>query len=129
MARTVEGTQVPIPGSQPSVLFFFSIECGTCGPATNVLAELQRESPDEAHYVAVDIAPYETVEEIEAFLGENHGSSLAFATDLNARLITAYQISQVSTAVVLDATGSEVFRAVDPSAAQLRTALIAAGTQ
>lgn len=62
-----------------------------------------------------------------AFLHENEASSLAFASDLNARLITAYQINQVSTVVVLDAAGRDVFRAVEPSAGQLRTALAAAG--
>lgn len=124
-ASTVEGAQFPVPGSKPSVLLFFNIECGACGPVTNVLAQVQRDSPVKADYVAVDIAPYETAEEIVAFLHENEAASLAFASDLNARLITAYQINQVSTVVVLDPTGSEVFRAVDPSAEELSSALAA----
>lgn len=126
-ASTVDGTQFPVPGSKPSVLLFFNIECGACGPATKVLAQVQQNSPANADYVAVDIAPQETAEEIKAFLHENDASTLAFTSDLNARLITAYQINQVSTVVVLDAAGREVFRAVEPGAEQLRTALAAAG--
>ena len=126
-AVTSQGEQVPVPGSKPTVLFFFSIECGACGPGTQVLAEVQRSSPAAVNYVAVDIAPYETVDEITEFLAGNGASSLAFASDTDTRLITAYRINQVSTAVVLDAAGTEVFRAVEPGAAELRTALAAAG--
>ncbi|WP_205677030.1 MULTISPECIES: thioredoxin-like domain-containing protein [unclassified Arthrobacter] len=126
-AATSQGEQVPVPGSKPSVLFFFSIECGACGPGTRMLAEVQRSSPAAVNYVAVDIAPYETADEIKEFLAGNGASSLAFASDTDTRLITAYGINQVSTAVVLDAAGTEVFRAVEPDAAELRTALAAAG--
>lgn len=127
-ALTSQGEKVPVPGgSKPSVLFFFSIGCGACGPGTRALAEVQNSSPAAANYVAVDIAPYETAEEIKEFLAGNNASSLAFASDSGTQLITAYQINQVSTAVVLDAAGREVFRAVEPGAAELRTALAAAG--
>ncbi|MFJ6272396.1 TlpA family protein disulfide reductase [Pseudarthrobacter oxydans] len=126
-ALTSQGEQVSVPGSKPSVLFFFSIECGACGPGTRVLAEVQRSSPAAVNYVAVDIAPYETADQIREFLAGNGASSLAFASDTDTRLITAYGINQVSTAVVLDAAGTEVFRAVEPDAAELRTALAATG--
>lgn len=126
-ARTAQGEQVPVPGPRPSVLFFFNIECGACGPATKMLAELQRSSPADANYIAVDIAPYETARQIEDFLALNQASSLAYASDLNTQLITAYQINQVSTVVVLDDGGKEVFRAVEPSAEQLQAALATAG--
>ncbi|MGD9430699.1 TlpA family protein disulfide reductase [Arthrobacter russicus] len=103
------------------------MECGACGPGTRVLAEVQNSSPAAANYVAVDIAPYETAEEIKEFLAANNASALAFASDSDTRLITAYQINQLSTAVVLDAAGREVFRAVEPGAEQLREALATAG--
>ncbi|GAA1640735.1 hypothetical protein GCM10009700_29370 [Brevibacterium sanguinis] len=119
-AVTSQGEKVPVPGgSKPSVLFFFSIGCGACGPGIRVLAEVQNISPAAANYVAVDIAPYETAEEIKEFLAGNNASSLAFASDSDIRLVTAYQINQVSTAVVLDAAGIEVFRGVKPGAAEL----------
>lgn len=127
-ARTIQGEQIPVPGPKPSVLFFFNIECGACGPSTKVLAELQHSSPADANYVAVDIAPYETARQIEDFLALNQASSLAYASDLNTQLITAYQITQVSTFVVLDDGGREVFRAVEPSAEQLKAALATDGS-
>ena len=54
---------------------------------------------------------------------------MAFATDTNARLISAYHVQDLSTAVVLNASGTVVFRAVDPSAGQIRDALTKAGTR
>jgi len=54
---------------------------------------------------------------------------LAFATDTNAQLITAYQVQRISTVVVLDASGTVVFRGVDSSAAQIHEALTKAGTR
>ncbi len=128
-AQTVAGTQVSVPGSKPSVLFFFSIECGACGPFTKALAEVQRSAPEAANYVAVDVASYETATDVEAFLAQNQASSLAYAIDTNTRLISAYQVNQLSTAVVLDASGTEVFRGVEPSVAQIRDALTKAGAR
>lgn len=128
-AQTAAGAQVSVPGSKPSVLFFFSVECGACGPFTKLLAEVQLSAPDAANYVAVDVASYETAPDVEAFLAQNQASSLAYAIDTNTRLISAYQVNQLSTAVVLDASGTEVFRGVEPSVAQIRDALTKAGAR
>ncbi|WP_298865232.1 thioredoxin-like domain-containing protein [uncultured Microbacterium sp.] len=128
-AQTTDGEQVPVPGTKPSVLLFFSIECGVCGPATKMLAEVQRSAPEAANYVVVDVANYETAPEIESFLAEYEASSLGYTIDTDARLITAYEVSQLSTVVVLDASGQTVFSAVEPSEAQIRDALRQAGAE
>jgi len=128
-AQTAAGAQVAVPGSKPSVLFFFSIECGACGPFTKALAEVQQSAPEAANYVAVDVASYETAPEVEAFLTGNEASSLAYTVDTDASLITAHQINQLETTVVLDASGTEVFRSVAPSVAQIRDALTEVAAQ
>ena len=38
-ARTLDGAGVDVPGSRPSALFFYSVECGACGPGAQSLAE------------------------------------------------------------------------------------------
>lgn len=40
-ASTLSGEKVPVPGGKPSVVFFFSATCGTCGPGARALAETQ----------------------------------------------------------------------------------------
>lgn len=128
-AQTTDGEQIPVPGTKPSVLFFFSIECGVCGPATKMLAQMQRSAPEAANYVVVDVANYETALEVESFLAEYEAASLGYTIDTDARLITAYQVSQLSTVVVLDASGGILFSGVEPSEAQIRVALLQAGVE
>lgn len=122
-ARTITGDTVEVPGSRPSVLFFFSISCGSCGPGAQSLAEAQSQAGGQANFVVVDVVPQETDEDIEEFLTYFEADTLAYTTDPDARLMTHYQVNQVSTAVVLDASGNEVSRAVDPSPEQIRAEL------
>ncbi|WP_407792076.1 MULTISPECIES: peroxiredoxin family protein [Actinomycetes] len=127
-AHTVTGGQVVVPGSKPTVLFFFSVGCGSCGPESAALAGVQNAAPQAANYVAVDVAPSETVADITAFLAQNHASSLAYASDSNAQLISAYQVQDLSSVVVINRAGTVVFRGVEPSAGQIRDAVTKAGS-
>lgn len=126
-ARTLDGKRVTVPGSRPSVLFFFSVECGGCGPSAQALAEAQRDVGDRAAFVAVDIAGYETPADVKRFLTEFQATTLAYAIDTDAAWIRKFGVSQLSTAVILDASGKEVFRAVEPTAEQVRAELVKAG--
>ena len=121
-AKTLSGEEVSIPGGKPTVVFFFSAACGTCGPGARALAEAQATTPD-ANYVAVDVDPNESVAVVRDFLTANDASTLAYARDTDATLTRAYQITQLSTAVVLDASGTEIYRGVDPTPTQIRDAL------
>jgi hypothetical protein len=58
-AVTHAGGSVVVPGGRPGVLFFFSVECGSCGPGARALAQAQAGSAP-ANFVAVDIAPDQT---------------------------------------------------------------------
>lgn len=127
-ASTLSGDEVAIPGGRRSVIFFFSATCGTCGPGARALAEAQASTPD-ANYVAVDIDPNESVNDVQEFLTANDASTLAYARDTDASLTRAYQLTQLSTAVVLDAAGTEVYRGVDPTSTQIRSALTKAGVE
>lgn len=127
-ASTFAGEKVAVPGAKPSVVFFFSATCGTCGPGAQALAEAQAGTPD-ANYVAVDIDPNESDEVVRQFLTANDATTLAYARDTDAALTRAYQLTQLSTAVVLDATGTEVYRGVDPTATQIRSALTKTGIE
>lgn len=125
-AATLSGQQVDVPGGRPSVVYFFTVNCGTCGPEAQALAQLQQTTPG-ATFAAVDLDPNETVEDIRGFLDTNQASDLAYAIDTDGRLLSGYQITQIGVAVVLDAAGNEVFRGYKPTTAQIQTALTAAG--
>jgi hypothetical protein len=109
-------------------VYFFTVNCGTCGPDAQALAQLQQTTPG-ANFAAVDLDPNETVEDIRGFLDTNQASDLPYAIDTDGRLLSGYQIRQLGVAVVLDAAGNEVFRGYKPTTAQIQTALTEAGAR
>lgn len=122
-ARTLDGKDVTVPGNRPSVLFFFSVECGGCGPSAQALAQAQKAVEDKANFVAVDVAGYETEADVKGFLATNRATTMAYAIDTSSQWIRTYGVNQLSTAVVLNSAGKEVFRAVEPSTEQITAEL------
>lgn len=125
-AANLSGEKVSVPGGRPSVIFFFSAACGTCGSGARALAETQASAPN-ANYVAIGTDPNESVEVVRKFLAANEAGSLAYVRDTDASLASAYRLTQLSTAIVLDVSGTEVFRAVHPTPSEIRSALTDAG--
>ncbi len=119
-AQTVAGAKVTVPGSKPTVVYFFAVGCSSCGPTAKVLADVQSSTAQKVDYVAVDVSPDETGPQVEAFLSQYHATSMAYALDTNAGLIDAYGVQDLGTAIVLDGSGKVVFRGVEPSAGQIR---------
>ncbi|MEO3936879.1 thioredoxin-like domain-containing protein [Dermatophilaceae bacterium Soc4.6] len=128
-ARTLDGAGVDVPGSRPSALFFYSVECGACGPGAQSLAQVQKAVGAKANFVAVNVNPGDTAGDISGFLRDNHAEGLALIKDTDAHLLQAYQVNQLSTALILNASGQVVYRAVDPNAAQIQSELAKAGAR
>lgn len=128
-AQTLGGARVNVPGSRPSVLFFYSVECGACGPGAQSLAHAQKAEGAKANFVAVNVNPGDTDGDISAFLRDNQAEQLALIRDSNARLLQQYQIHQLSTAIILNASGRIVYRAVDPTTAQIQSELAKVGAR
>lgn len=124
-ATTVSGQQIAVPGGKPSVLLFLGVNCGGCGPTATALGRLQAQTPGAANFVGVDITPGESASDVRGFLTANHAEGLGVALDTDTRLISALGVTQLTTVVVLDATGASTYRAVEPTSAQVQTALAA----
>ncbi len=130
VATTASGRSVPVPGGKPSAVLFFSATCGSCGPAAHALAQAQHGDPRGANtYAVVDMDPSESPQTISAFLAANQASTLPVARDTNAALTGAYQVTALSTAVILGPVGRAAARTVEPSVAQIRQQLTTAGAQ
>jgi hypothetical protein len=128
-AKSADGITVHVPNTKPSVLFFFSVQCGSCGPESRILAAEQRAHPTQANYVLIDVEAAESSATINSFLVKNQASNLAYTTDKSARLLNTYQVHALSTVVVTDPAGKVSYRAVDPSATEIQSALVKAGTK
>ena len=93
------------------------------------LAEAQKAVGAKANFVAVNVNPGDTDGDINGFLRDNQAKQLALIRDTNARLLQAYQVTQLSTAVILNASGQVVYRGVDPTAAQIQSELAKVGAR
>lgn len=122
-AQTIGGGSLQLPGDRPSVLLFFSVECGGCGPTANALAEAQAADPAAADFAVVDVAGYETASDIEGFLRAYSATSLAYARDTEGDIFTGYGVTALSTVIIVDTDGRVVYRAVEPSADKIRSEL------
>jgi glutaredoxin-related protein len=122
-AQTSDGSSVALPGEKPSVLLFFSVECGTCGPTATALAEARATDPTAADYAVVDIAGYETAKDVERFLAANDAGDLPYAIDTDGTLLTDYDIAQLSTVLIVTPDGEVTYRGIEPDAATIRDEL------
>lgn len=122
-AATLSGQQLSVPGGKPSVLLFLGVNCGGCGPTATALGQLQQQAPAAANFVGVDITPGETDSDVRGFLTTNHATALGYTFDKDTRLIKALGVTQLTTVVVLDASGAPTWRSVEPTPAQVQAAL------
>lgn len=73
--------------------------------------------------VVDDAAAYETEEDIAEFLDANDAGGLGYASDADGSLTADYRVNQLSTVLVLDAENTVAFRAIEPSADEIRAEL------
>jgi hypothetical protein len=115
--------RVTIPAvGKPTAVYFFSASCGTCIGGARALGAAQRSIGDAA-YVMVGVDPNDRPEWVRQFLAVAGNPEAAVVLDLDGRVTGAFRVTQLSTAVVLDRDGREVYRGVEPSSAELVTAL------
>lgn len=122
-AQTVSGEPVKVPGGRPTVALFFSVECGGCGPTAKALDQVQADDPTAANFVVVDVAAYETASDIEGFLNGYDANDLGYTIDKDGGLTADYEVTQLSTVLILDADNNVTFRAIEPTADTIRTEL------
>jgi hypothetical protein len=120
---TMDGGGVTVPAvGKPTAVYFFSASCGTCIGGARALGVAQRSVGDAA-YVMVGVDRNDRPEWVREFLAVAGHPDAAVVLDLDGRVAGAYRVTQLSTAVVLDRDGREVYRGVEPSSADLMTAL------
>jgi len=122
-APTESGEAITVPAGRPSVVLFFSVECGGCGPTATALAQVQAADPGAADFVVVDVAAYETAKDIKEFLAANSAHDLTYTIDTQGQLVADYQVTQLSTVLILDSDNTVAFRAIEPSTDQIRAEL------
>ncbi|AVV45428.1 redoxin domain-containing protein [Streptomyces sp. SID9913] len=123
----LDDTTLAVPGKKPAALFFFSVGCGECAGGAKSLDKAAKAFGDKATFLAVDMDPSESKTTIMQFLDYIKAPGLATTVDKGAALSLRYQVSALSTLIVVDPQGKVTYRATDPSADQIQAALKKAG--
>lgn len=124
----LRGQDVELPAGRPTVVFFFAAWCGTCIPEAQALDELQDDLGDEVVILAIDADPGDTPEAIEEFMAAAGDPDYSVAQDVDGALTQAFNITALDATVVMDASGTVVFRdSVPTTIDELRDALRRAG--
>lgn len=126
---TVAGKTVRVPDAKPTALFFFTVGCGECAGGAKSLSQAARAAGDNAEFLAVDMDPNESARDITGFLSSVDGAALPAAIDTGAALTQRFEVSALSTLIVLDPSGTVTYRATDPSAQAITTALGQSGAR
>ena len=124
---TVTGTSISVPGDKPTALFFFSVGCGECVGGAKSVAQAAGQLGDKASFVLVDVDPGESAQTVAGFQDFTGTQALPAVIDTGATLTTRLSVASLSTLVVVDPAGKVTYRATDPSADQITTALRDAG--
>lgn len=125
----VDGETRTIPAGKPAALFFFSVGCGECVGGAASLNKAAETLGSSADYLLVDMDPREPQDTIDAFRDYIKAPKLPAVIDTGAALTTRYQITSLSTLVVVDSKGNVTYRAKDPSADQIQAELTKAGAR
>jgi AhpC/TSA family len=125
--RALDGRRVQVPSQRPTVLYFFSAGCGECVNGARAVAQARKQAGAAATFLAVDLDPTETPAIIGEFAAAAGDPDLPTASDRDAALSRRYQVTALSTLVVIDPAGTVTYRAVDSPAAQILTAIAKAG--
>ncbi|MDI3313373.1 MAG: TlpA disulfide reductase family protein [Mycobacterium sp.] len=126
---TVDGKQVTVPGRVPTALFFFSVAgCEECLAGGKSFAQAAAKTPGgKAAFLAVDMDPSDPPQKATDFLGQVGAPTLPAVIDKGAVLTGRFQVTALSTLIVVDPAGKVTYRATGPSADQITTALRQAG--
>lgn len=123
---TIDGHRMSVPGTATTALFFFSVGCGECVGGGKSLAQAQAtiaNAHGTAAFLAVDMDPSEAPAAITGFLTQVGAQNVPAVIDEDATLARTYQVSALSTLIVVDPTGAITYRATDPTGDEIVAAL------
>jgi hypothetical protein len=133
---TIDGTAVRVPGNKPSVLVFLSINCADCAEAARTLAQVEAATKAtaraahlaaaKARFLGVDMDRGVSGQTVTDFLQSVGAAGLPTVLDQKGALSGTYQVTALSTVLVIDSAGKVKFRAINPSPPKILAAVDAA---
>lgn len=129
---SVDGTSIELPAAVPTAVLFFSYGCGECVGGGKSLAAAQaavEKAGGHARFLAVDMVPSENTGDARGFLEQIGSPSLPAVVDTNGVLTSRYQVTALTTVLVIDPSGQVTYRGHAASRDQILAALGASASQ
>ena len=130
---TIDGAAVRVPSNRPSVLVFLSMTCADCANAARTLAQVEAATnataraahlaTTKARFLGVDMDRGASGKAVTDFLRSVGAAGLPAVLDEKAVLSGTYQVTALSTVLVIDPAGRVTFRAINPSPAKILAAV------
>lgn len=128
---SIDAQRISLPAAgKPTAVFFFSVGCGECVGGVRSLgqaAAAAEEAGIDAQFLAVDMDPRESTETIQRFMEYVDAVHVPAAIDEGAALSQRFGVAALSTLIIVDSDGQVTFRATDPDADTIVSALHKAG--
>jgi hypothetical protein len=134
--RTIDGAVVRVPSARPSVLLFITVGCEGCGASAQStarvariarVARVARSVPGRATFLAVDLDLFVSASNVRDFLDSVGAKGLPATINSDGTLLRKYRVTVLSSVLIIDPAGKVVYRAVNPSANAITTALSTVG--
>jgi hypothetical protein len=134
--RTIDGAVVRVPSARPSVLLFITVGCEGCGASAQStarvariarVARVARSVPGRATFLAVDLDLFVSASNVRDFLDSVGAKGLPATINSDGMLLRKYRVTVLSSVLIIDPAGKVVYRAVNPSANAITTALSTVG--
>lgn len=133
---TIDGAAVRVPDNKPSVLVFLSITCADCADVARTLAQVEAATKataraahlatTKAGFLGVDMDRGASGRAVTDFLHSVGADGLPTVVDQKAVLSGTYQVTALSTVLVIDSAGRVTFRAINPRPGAILAAVDAA---
>lgn len=116
---TIDGASLRLPAGKPAAVFFFTVGCGSCQAGGTALAQARAQAGGRADFLMVDLDPTEGRPAIDAFRTSIGDPTLPTVSTGALDLAQAWQVSALSTVIVLDPAGTVTWRATDPASSDI----------
>lgn len=100
---------------KPLVILIMAYWCGSCLPEARALTRLHQEYGDRAVFVALDVDPSSTPQDLRAFQAMAGDGDYVWAFDTGQKVASAYRVRSLDTTFVIDKNGLLAYQDTYPT--------------
>ncbi|MER3458367.1 MAG: hypothetical protein C4309_06830 [Chloroflexota bacterium] len=100
---------------KPTVILIMAYWCSSCVPEARAMTRLYQEYGDRAAFVALDVDPSSTPEDLRAFKALAGDGNYVWALDTGQKVASTYRVRALDTTFIVDRDGTLVYQDTYPT--------------